>query len=447
MSSKDFQTYYKTPTKLEKSALRIAEQLFCQQSCNQNCLNFCVIHPQTRTLKTRYISENSELTPRVQENPPHLTTPQQSLQPNPPPNIKNNPLKFPIHSILSHKSKETKDKYKIYKKFNTYLSQWSLHNNTTYNKWLPQGELFPLNQPLVIKHNIVLLKDYYTRYQHNYYKNIVQTHLALIQAKDPRYIPSPTIISYTQISVIECNPEKDIVTAQNTIHTQNEVTHIYEDTGRHLITIPTTRLKWLWQQYNTHGLVPAPQSFETEVVWLYQRYNSKKPKKNPLKASHHTLPENLLDSITKTFNITHSYFSSPVTCSTHINKFYSPFARDKVFGSLGNAFQYKWNGIGYAHPHNEETTQQAIHWARLAAKNDINNITLLVTPDINWYQNYSPHTGPFPDTHVLAYFHADTITYDEPTTPKNINNPRIEPQQYTSFVSTTKTSTLAHQTK
>ena len=48
-----------------------------------------------------------------------------------------------------------------------------------------------------------------------------------------------------------------------------------EDTGRHLITIPTTRLKWLWQQYNkdkynTHGLVPPTQTFETEVVWFYQ---------------------------------------------------------------------------------------------------------------------------------------------------------------------------------
>ena len=71
--------------------------------------------------------------------------------------------------------------------------------------------------------------------------------------------------------------------------------------------------------------------------------------------------------------------------------------------------------------------QQAIHWARLAAKKDPNTITLLVIPDINWYQNYSPHTGPFPDTHVLAHFTTDTITYDEPTTPQNINKPRIEP--------------------
>ena len=80
-------------------------------------------------------------------------------------------------------------------------------------------ELFPLNQLLVIEHHIKMLKKYYIRYQYNYYKNIVQTNLAPIQAKDPRFIPPPTIIPYTQISVIECNPEKDITTVENTIHT------------------------------------------------------------------------------------------------------------------------------------------------------------------------------------------------------------------------------------
>ena len=72
-------------------------------------------------------------------------------------------------------------------------------------------------------------------------------------------------------------------------------------------------------------------------------------------------------------------------------------------------------------------TQQAIHWAKLAAKTDPNTVTLIVTPDVNWYQNYSPYTGPFPDTHVLAHFAADTITYNVPTQPQNHNKPHIEP--------------------
>ena len=155
---------------------------------------------------------------------------------------------------------------------------------------MPQSELFPPNHPLVIAHNINLLKVYYTKQQHNHYKKLIHTHITPIQTKDPRFIPPPTITLHTQISVIKCNPEKDINTTKHTIQTQNEITHIYEDTGRHLITIPTTRLNWLWQQYNkdtymTYGLIPPPQPFETEVVWLYQRYNSKIPKKNSLKTS------------------------------------------------------------------------------------------------------------------------------------------------------------------
>jgi hypothetical protein len=71
--------------------------------------------------------------------------------------------------------------------------------------------------------------------------------------------------------------------------------------------------------------------------------------------------------------------------------------------------------------------QQAIHWARLAAKNDPDTLTILVIPDINWYQNYSPHTGLFPDTHTIAHFAADTIIYDEPINPQVPIKPRIEP--------------------
>ena len=71
--------------------------------------------------------------------------------------------------------------------------------------------------------------------------------------------------------------------------------------------------------------------------------------------------------------------------------------------------------------------QQAIHWARVAAKNDPNTITILVIPDVNWYQNYSPHESLFPDTHTIAHFAADTITYVEPLNPQAPDKPRTEP--------------------
>ena len=163
------------------------------------------------------------------------------------------------------------------------------------------------------------------------------------------------------------------------------------------------------------------------MIWLYQRYKSKTPTNDSTKTTLHILPTNIIDSLITTFNISYSYFSSPVTCSTQISKFYSPFAIDKVFGALETAFQYKWKGIGYAHLHNEETVQQAIHWARLAAKNYPNTITIIVISYINWYQDPSPYTGPFPHTHVITYFAADTITYEEPTIPQDRQKPKTYP--------------------
>ena len=38
-----------------------------------------------------------------------------------------------------------------------------------------------------------------------------------------------------------------------------------------------------------------------------------------------------------------------------------------------------------------------------------------------------PHTGPFQDTHVIIHIPADTITYEEPTIPTEMNKPRVEP--------------------
>ena len=162
------------------------------------------------------------------------------------------------------------------------------------------------------------------------------------------------------------------------------------------------------------------------MVWLYQRYKYRIPKNNPLKLAQYTIPTPLLNFLTTSFNINHSYFSSLVTCPTQLNQFHSPFSRDKIFGSLEKAFDHKWQGIGYAHPNNATDLQHAIHWARLAAKKDPSTITTLISPDTNSYQNFNPHSDPFPGTHIIAHFVDYTITYEEPTIPPELNIPRKE---------------------
>jgi hypothetical protein len=284
MTPEEFKKYYNNPTKLDKSALNIAEQLFCEPKCTPDCPTLCRRHPPPSTLKDKYKIQNHIIIPRTPRN---LVTPPQPPQPQhpaPPQKIKNDPVKFPINAILNHKTITTKDKYKILKTYNTYLCQWRDSNLITYNKWIQQRELFPLNMPTVINHNLKLLKQYYTEYKNKKYHIIIQTHTTIGQNKDTRYIPPPPITPYIKTSIIECNADRDIDTNKCTIVTQNDITHIYNDTGKYITTIPTTRIKWLWQQYNnnkynTHRLTPAIQPFETEIVWLYQRYEHKTTKK------------------------------------------------------------------------------------------------------------------------------------------------------------------------
>ena len=135
-----------------------------------------------------------------------------------------------------------KDKYKITKIFNTYLCQWTLQNNTIYNKWVPQKDLFPFNHPTVITHHTALLTEYYKTLQHKHCREILNTHFTPEQNRGTRFIPLPTTIPLTQIFITECNPEKNVLTDKDTIQIQNEITHISENTGKHLTSISTNIL-------------------------------------------------------------------------------------------------------------------------------------------------------------------------------------------------------------
>jgi hypothetical protein len=79
------------------------------------------------------------------------------------------------------------------------------------------------------------------------------------------------------------------------------------------------------------------------------------------------------------------------------------------------------DGVRLCPPITPTDFQKALHWARLAAQHDPLALTILITPDPQWYQNSTPLLGPFPDTHNIIHFEADTITYKEPTIPIELN--------------------------
>jgi hypothetical protein len=71
--------------------------------------------------------------------------------------------------------------------------------------------------------------------------------------------------------------------------------------------------------------------------------SSKMPNKATFAQNAHTsIPTQILEEIIEQFQITHSYFSSPITCHTNLKQFSSPHQRDQIFGSMGQAFDYKW---------------------------------------------------------------------------------------------------------
>jgi hypothetical protein len=91
------------------------------------------------------------------------------------------------------------------------------------------------------------------------------------------------------------------------------------------------------------------------------------------------------------------------------------------------AFTHKWLDNGYAHPHNKENIQKAIHWAHLAAKENQDTITILTIPDEEWTTNDTLYKTIFNDTHVITHFTPDNIIYTEPTIFPELNKePCIE---------------------
>jgi hypothetical protein len=84
MSPNDFKNYYFNPTKLIKSALNIAQQLFCHPPCPPQCQQHCPHHHLPRTLKENYIITNHNITPRQPEPPLHPPNPTHPKKTPPP---------------------------------------------------------------------------------------------------------------------------------------------------------------------------------------------------------------------------------------------------------------------------------------------------------------------------------------------------------------------------
>jgi hypothetical protein len=115
--------------------------------------------------------------------------------------------------------------------------------------------------------------------QHQHYHTLILKHFLPTQPKDTRYIFPALSLPLIHLSILECNPDKDIITPTPTIQLQHENAHIYDHNGTHLITIPATRLNWLWLQYHTtlHNsliFIPSIQSLKLKLLGFIKDTNT-----------------------------------------------------------------------------------------------------------------------------------------------------------------------------
>jgi hypothetical protein len=363
MNEKEFKKYHNKITPTIKKALKIASDLFCTTNCEETSQPPCTIQ-QGFTLLPEITNRPNQhfLHPPLPETIPPFHAPEFPKPPNRIQKLQD----YRITAISNIKHSKRTDKLGTTKIFTSYKCKWIQPSNHNYMMWLNTNKVFPHNTPNITDHNLILLKQFYLTQQHKHYQNIIEKKNYQTQSKDTRCILEPLQLPLVQINLNEYNPDTDINTNDPTIQIIQDKALIFTNKGIHLITIPKNRLEWLWNQYianaNNHQQRDPPcQPFVTEIIWLYERYRYRISKIDPLKKSHYTIHTEILDQIIILFNIKTSYFSSPVTCSLLINTYYSPFQRDSIFGSRGNAFKHKWKGNRYAHLHNKENIQKAIH--------------------------------------------------------------------------------------
>jgi hypothetical protein len=122
MTANDFSDFYKPPTKLIKTALFVAEQLFCHLTCYPHCFILCPNHMAPHTLQNQFITPNHIIYLRPRILPINLPLPLHPSQPLPPKHILTNPLLFCIHSILNHKDRRHFDSNNIIKTYLIFMS-------------------------------------------------------------------------------------------------------------------------------------------------------------------------------------------------------------------------------------------------------------------------------------------------------------------------------------
>lgn len=87
-----------------------------------------------------------------------------------------------------------------------------------------------------------------------------------------------------------------------------------------------------------------------------------------LSTKHHTLHQSIVKLLINSFNVTHSCYSSTLTCPSQLIQYKSLHTMDVLFKSTWLAKSSNWSSKGLTYPIDHQNTLEAIHWARIEAK-------------------------------------------------------------------------------
>jgi hypothetical protein len=107
MDYNDFQSYYKTPTKLMKNVLKTLALLFYHPPCLPHYATPCNHHHPLKTFLPQYIINGPHTLPN--QRTPTINPLFHPQYPLPPQYIINNLAQFPVQNIIAHKEHKILD--------------------------------------------------------------------------------------------------------------------------------------------------------------------------------------------------------------------------------------------------------------------------------------------------------------------------------------------------
>lgn len=189
LTPKEFQNTYKYIPKSIKDAMQQASTLFPIPPT-----------PITHTTHT---------------HPPPQTPPQETQTPNITRPLLQPTLGQVIQAITNEKPNTKKNKWGAQAITKSYLCKWQLSQDTA-QQWRKEEELLHPDN-ISLEHNIFCITQYHKTQREKHTTQIYVNCLNHTQSKYNKYIHPPLKITNLQLSVQECNPNKDIQSDTPTI--------------------------------------------------------------------------------------------------------------------------------------------------------------------------------------------------------------------------------------